>query len=137
MDTTDGGEMLEVVIMVTGAISNGDVNPGGVVNPNVGGGVGQPELTDRLVSSPIVVIMVTGAKTGRGVNPGGVINPDNGDGAIGLLVLITDGGGLVSSTISNDESLLLRWLGVVVVVGELLIVDIGRPRVGFLGPLSY
>ena len=115
VDSTDGGDLLEVV------------DPD-VLGDGVGGG---------LVSSPIVVIMVTGAKTGRGVNPGGVINPDNGDGATGLLVLITDGGGLVSCTISNDESLLLRWLGVVVVVGELLIVDIGRPRVGFLGPLSY
>jgi len=59
-----------------------------------------------MVSSPVVVMMVIGAKAGSGVNPGGVINPDNGDSVIGLPVL-TDEGGLVSSIVSNDKSLLL------------------------------
>ena len=78
MDSTDGGELLEVV------------DPD-VLGDGVGGG---------LVSSPVVVIMVTGAKAGR------VVNPSVGDGVL-LSVLTDDGGGLLSSTISNDESLSL------------------------------
>jgi len=51
---SNGGELLEVAIMLDGAKAVGDVIPGGVVNPDVGDGVGRPALTEGggLVSSP-------------------------------------------------------------------------------------
>lgn len=51
---SNGGELLAVVIMLVGPKAVGDVNAGGVVNPDVGDGVGRPVLTEGggLVSSP-------------------------------------------------------------------------------------
>ena len=54
-----------------------------------------------------MVIMITEVSAGGGVNTGGLVDPDGEGDGVGRPVLITDGGGLLSSTISNDKSLLL------------------------------